>query len=72
MKKRYKYITIEPDGEFGGKPQYKIINNRSKSKLGLLFYHKQWKQYVFTQYEQNLIFNNSCLKDIVNFIETLT
>jgi len=66
--KKYKYITIELDGEFNGKLQYKIINNKSKSTLGILFYYKEWKQYVFTQWKQSVIFNNSCLMDIVNFL----
>jgi len=70
MAKKYKYITIKENGEFNNKPQYDIINNRSKSKLGILFWYKEWKQYVFTQWDRNILFNNSCLLDIVDFINT--
>ena len=69
--KKYKYITIKPDGEFNGKTQYKIENNKSKSILGILFFYKDWKQYVFTQYEQNIIFNDSCLMSIMDFLNSL-
>ncbi len=68
--KKYKFISITPDGEFAGKPKYKIINTKSEGELGILFYHKPWKQYVFTQSQQGVIFNKSCLLDIIDFIET--
>ena len=66
--KKYKYISIVKNGLFENKPQYKIENNKSKNILGILFYYKKWKQYVFTQYNKDIIFNNSCLLDIVDFI----
>ncbi len=69
MEKIYKYITIKNNGEFNNKPRYEIVNNKSQKILGILFYYKEWKQYVFTQFEDSIVFNNSCLKDIVNFIE---
>ncbi len=68
--KKYKYITIKKDGVWHAKPKYDIINNKSKEVLALLFYYKAWKQYVFTQIQQDAVFNNSCLRDIIDFIET--
>ena len=70
--KKYKYITIRTNGEFSNKPKYKIINNKSKKIIGILFYYVPWHQYVFTQYKENQIFNNSCLLDIVNFIDNIS
>ena len=70
MAKKYKYITIKENGEFNGKPKYSILNNRRNIELGMLFWYKEWKQYVFTQSQENMIFNNSCLLDIVDFIDT--
>ena len=67
--KKYKYITIVIDGEHNEKIKYHVINNKTKRVLGVIYYHQSWKQYVFTQAYQSIIFNNICLKDIVDFIE---
>lgn len=79
--KKYKFITIErEDGEiFNDRPVYYICNNKDIRKasrerlprplpIGLLAYHKPWEQYVFSSHE-GAIFNNSCLRDIIDFIE---
>lgn len=67
--KKYKFITIKGAGEFNNKPLYQIVNNKSNSVLGSLYYYKRWKQYVFTQYDDSVIFNKDCLLNIVDFIE---
>lgn len=67
--KKYKFITIKPHSEANGKTAYQIVNNKNKGVLGVLYYHKPWNQYVFSQYEEEIIFNNECLKDIVDFME---
>ena len=68
--KKYKFITIAQDnGEsFVGMPVYRIRNNRSGDQLGIISYYKQWKQYVFSSREE-CVFNNSCLRDVLDFIE---
>jgi len=67
--KKYKYITIlQEDGEtFNGKPIYRITNNRSKAELGIIYYYPTWKEYVFLA-NQGCVFNNSCLADVLDFI----
>jgi hypothetical protein len=71
LKTEYKYIHFVEGGIFNNKPQYLCRNNKSKSILALIFYYKEWKQYCFTQYEQNVVFNDGCLKDIIDFIKQL-
>lgn len=71
--KKYKWITIRQDGNevFEGYPVYRIFNNKSGSQLGILSYYKPWKQYVFSS-QPDCVFNNSCLKDVIDFLETET
>lgn len=68
--KKYKFITIQQfDGElFAGKPVYRIINNRSKGQIGIISFYKPWKEYVFSS-QPECVFNNSCLRDVLDFIE---
>ena len=67
---KYKYITIKQINSeiFESKPVFRIFNNKSNSQLGILSYYKPWKQYVFSS-QPNCVFNNSCLNDIIDFLE---
>ncbi len=71
--KKYKFITIKQvDGEiFLGKAVYRIFNNRSKTQIGIISYYKPWKEYVFSS-KEDCVFNNTCLSDVINFIENHT
>lgn len=69
--KKYKYISIEQtdtDQIFGTLSVYTIINNRGKDQLGTIAYYPPWKQYV-ASFNQHAVFNNSCLRDILDFME---
>lgn len=68
--KKYKYITIKQvDAEvFEGRPVYRIFNNRSNGQLGIISWYKPWKEYVFSS-QPECVFNNSCLRDVLDFIE---
>lgn len=69
--KKYKFITIrQVDGElFNKKPVYRIFNNRNvTSQLGIISYYNPWKEYVFSSLPE-CVFNNSCLRNVVDFIE---
>jgi len=69
--KTYKYIAmLYVDEKFEGKPVYRIINNKSKNQIGILSWYKPWKQYVFSS-QPNCVFNISCLKDVLDFIENI-
>jgi len=66
MKKIYKYITIAGPK---GKPRiYTVFNNKSGGILGYIDYYKPWRQYVFRS-EFSAVFNNTRLRDIIDFIE---
>jgi hypothetical protein len=69
---KYKYITIQEIEPFHNKPRYEIRNNKSEQRLGLIFYYPRWRQYVFTQFASEVIFNKGCLTDIIDFIENHT
>ena len=68
--KKYKYITIDQfDQEYWKKkPLYRIKNNRHGYYIGLICWYPDWKQYVFCS-EQNSVFNNDCLRDVLDFME---
>lgn len=80
--KKYKFITIKQgkvcngiesdhdhSGEFfEGKPVYRIYNNKGNDQIGIISWYKPWKQYVFSS-EPECVFNNSCLRDVLDFIE---
>jgi len=70
MAKKYKFITIEQvDSEvFDSKPVYRIFNNRNRAQIGIISYYRLWKEYVFSA-KENCVFNNTCLRDVVDFIE---
>lgn len=71
MKTKYKFIHFEEikEGEYKGIWQCK--NNKSNAVLGHVSCYKQWKEYIFAQYEQEAIFSKGCLLDIVDFMDQL-
>jgi hypothetical protein len=68
--KKYKYINIKNinDESFENHLVYRIFNNRSGEQLGIISYYKPWKEYVFSS-QPHCVFNNGCLKDVLDFIE---
>ena len=70
MMEKYKFITIKQvDGElFEKNPVYRIFNNKGITQLGILSFYKPWKQYVFSS-QPDCVFNNSCLRDVLDFME---
>lgn len=75
LKTKFKYIHfVEASGEnksVNGKPAYECKNNRTKTELAIIFWYLPWKEYCFTQSAQGVIFNNTCLADVQNFLEQL-
>ena len=73
--KKYKYITIiEQQDLYEGKTVFSVLNNKSGNELAILYYYKPWKQYVFTiaGNVEGAVFNNTCLRDVIDFMESLT
>lgn len=68
--KKYKYIHIKQVEEetFNNKPVYRVFNNKTGDQLAIISYYKPWKEYVFTS-KEHCVFNNGCLRDIIDFIE---
>lgn len=68
--KKYKFITIGQvlDETHEGETLYRIVGNRHGDNIGAICWYPQWKQYIFCS-EINAVFNNSCLRDILDFME---
>lgn len=72
MKLKYKYVHfIKTDEIYAGKNVWECRNNKNKHILAKIYWYNRWKQYVFTQYAPNVIFNDSCLSDTVSFLKEL-
>lgn len=72
--KKYKFITIRPLDdelfrEIDGRIVYGVYSNKGNDELATLTYYPRWHQYVF-EGAQGAVFNNSCLRDVLDFMET--
>ena len=64
-----KYLTFERKDIEGRKtPIFIIRNKESNFLLGQIKFYPQWRKYVFEPSEE-VIFDTSCLKDIISFME---
>ncbi len=70
MVKTYKFIEMRViENEIHAfKPVYRIFNRKHGDELGAIFYFPRWKQFVFKA-QEDAVFNNSCLRDILDFME---
>jgi hypothetical protein len=68
MKKIFKHIIIEDFSEDGITTKFRITNKHDGYHLGTIEYYKTWKKYVFNP-SNSSIFDESCLKDIIKFIQ---
>lgn len=66
----YKFIEMRiiENEVHDSQPVYRIFNIRAKAELGMIFYYRRWKQFVFRG-QEDAVFNNSCLRDILDFME---
>lgn len=66
----YKFINIRQSNQemWEGHPVYRIYNNKTSDQIGLISWYKPWKEYVFSSIPE-CVFNNSCLRDVLDFIE---
>jgi hypothetical protein len=68
----YRHMVIRNDnGEmWEGHPVYRIYA-KDKQQIGLISWYRPWKEYVFSSIPE-CVFNNSCLRDVLDFIENHT
>lgn len=45
------------------------VESNNGEQLGLIRWYPQWRQYCFFNNTDNMIYAQSCLKDIANFIK---
>lgn len=67
---RYRYIHFKRAAEdHAGRPMFLCLNNRSQMELAKVFWYAEWKQFCFTQSAEGVVFNNTCLADIKDFLD---
>ena len=75
MKAKYKFIHFieSKDGELTAENKigYECRNNKTGKVLAYIFYYELWKGYCFTQADAQIIFNDKCLVDIIDFLKQL-
>jgi hypothetical protein len=69
---KFRWITIRQVNKetFEGHPVYRIFNNKSRDQIGILSWYKPWRQTVFSS-EENCVFNDACLRDVLTFIDSI-
>ena len=72
MKTRYKHIYFDevPTMIVEEHCTWFCRNNKTDDVLGTLTYYSPWKRWVF-EGEQDCLFDESCLADIIHFIKQL-
>ena len=70
--KKYRFMTMwTNEAEIHeGNSVYRIANNKSGTQIGIISYYKPWKQYIFSS-QPECVFNDACLRDILDFMDTL-
>lgn len=66
--KRYKFFYIKETGYHNNNPLFSVINNKSNSPLGEIYYYRPWRKFIFEPRER-IIFDVSCMEKIIAFIE---
>lgn len=69
MKTAYKFIHFEPTSNDDNDRAWSCHNNNSNDVLGLVVRYPRWRQYVFSQADEGIVFSADCLRDIVDFLE---
>ena len=65
MKQKYKKIEFDlVEG------RWYCYNKKSGEELGKVYYYQPWKKYVFDM-KEDIVFDLSCLKDVIDFMEQL-
>jgi hypothetical protein len=66
-----RFINIKHvEGElYEGYPVFRIYSDKGGGQLAIISWYRPWKEYVFSS-QPECVFNNSCLRDVLDFIET--
>ncbi len=70
MKTKYKHIYFEQGGQLYSKVNWLCRNKKTDDLLGEIEFYDQWNKWTFSG-SMNSVFDTSCLKDIINFMEQL-
>ena len=70
MRTEYQYIGFMCLGDTGKTTRWSIHNRHTNGFLGEIKWFSAWRTYCFYPIS-DIIFNDGCLKDIINFIEQL-
>ena len=69
MESKYlKYVEINNTGKT---KKFEIYNKNSNELLGKVYWYAHWRKYIFSPSPKELIFDVTCMFDIINFIDNL-
>lgn len=62
-----KYLTFQVTRDTGKTKEIAVINKRSGTRIGIIRWYFNWRQYVFEP-DGNTIWNVGCLQDVIDVI----
>jgi len=68
--KRYKFFTINQDGDMEAHPFYRINSNKSNEELGVICWCAEWRQFTFDP-DGFSSWSADCLAGIIEFLNEL-
>jgi hypothetical protein len=71
MKTEYKYISFRLVKQLEKTSRWVIVNNESEECIGEIKWYSAWRRYCFFT-NDGMIFDQSCLRDIIDFIQQLS
>ncbi len=63
-----KYIEFKEDGQkYGKRNVYAIVNKRSGTPIGNIFWYPPWQQWT-ARFDDDSVWSEDCLEDVRKFI----
>jgi hypothetical protein len=67
-----RFIRFEDEGqEHEGRPVYGVVNKRSRTTIGQVFWYGPWKRYT-ARFREDSVWSPDCLEAVATFAERKT
>jgi len=72
VKTEYKFIKFVEHTRNNLPNWWEIMNIKENDGIGIIEWYPRWRKYIFMSASADYIFDKTCLKDIIAFIEDVT
>jgi hypothetical protein len=68
-----KYIEFKKDEiqRYGGREVYAVVNKRSGTEIGNIFWYPPWRQWT-ARFDEDSVWSHDCLADVREFILSMS